>query len=125
MVAKMFLTNGGIAVAATENKQTSEIGIRQTKGAGITATPILDRHTALRATHSGAIRVAKIPILQKFVKSVQRLCGMRGLCGVCGSCCVEGSRLLFNMFPENAGNLNGHAAAFSIREKQGRREFCH
>jgi hypothetical protein len=125
MVAKMFLTNGGIAVAATENKQSSEIGIRQTKGAGIPATPILDRCTALRAAHSGTVRIVKIPIPQKFIKSVQRLCGMRGLCGVCGSCCVEGSRLLFNMFPEGAGDLNSHAAAFSIREKQGGREFCH
>jgi hypothetical protein len=123
MVAKMFLPNGGIAIAAPKNKQSSKIGIRQTKGAFLSGAPILDGYAALWAAHSGTIGIVKIPVLQKFCKSFQRFRRMRSRGG--RRCSAAGYGVFLDAFPEGVRNLNCHAAAFCIREKQGGKKICH
>jgi hypothetical protein len=125
VITKMLLPYGSIAIAATKNKQPSKIGIGQAKGPVIPGAPILDCHTALRAAHSGAVGVAKIPVPQKLGKSLQGFRGMRGRARVWGHRGTAGNSVFLNLFPKSIRDLNSHTAAFGIGEKQGRKKFCH
>jgi hypothetical protein len=125
MVAKMLLPYGGIAIPATENKQPSKIGISQTEGTLSPDAPILDGCAAPRATHSGTIRIEKVPVPQKLGKCLQWFRRRRRRHWAWGSRDAAESGMLPDLLPESIGNLNGHAAAFSIREKQGRKKFRH
>jgi hypothetical protein len=125
MIAKMLLPYGGTTSTAVKNKQATKIGICQTKGTIFPSAPISDALAALRTTHSRTIGVAKIPVPQKLGKSIQRFRRLRDQGGSWGSRCAERKSVLFNLLPESPGDLNSHATAFSIREKQREKEFCH
>jgi hypothetical protein len=110
MIAKMLLPYSGVALLAAKDKQPAKVGVHKAKGTDIPHAPILRGRVTNGANNGRRIRIAKIPVLKKFVKSLDRL--GRFSDSRLAAKYRPGQRL--NLPPDIQGNLHGHGAALII-----------
>jgi hypothetical protein len=110
MIAKMLLPYSGVALLAAKDKQPAEVGVHEAKGAGVSFAPILRGSVTNGADNGRRIRIAKIPMLKKFVKGLDRLGRFSN--SRLGAKNSPGQRL--NLPPDIQGNLHGQGAAIVI-----------